>query len=106
MEGFHYEGLCSALEQLAEFEREANERVVQSGVLKGLNLEDIKRAGQGLILQDGCKSFFQKIVKNENLKTDVHVLSYCWCSDLIISAFSSGITIWNMHFICLLFMHR
>lgn len=105
MEGFHYEGLCSALEQLAEFEREANERVVQSGVLKGLNLEDIKRAGQGLILQDGCKSFFQKIVKNENLKTDVHVLSYCWCSDLIISAFSSGITIWNMHFIYLHFMH-
>lgn len=98
VEGFHYEGLCSALEQLAEFEREANERVVQSGVLKGLNLEDIKRAGQGLILQDGCKSFFQKIVKNENLKTDVHVLSYCWCSDLIISAFSSGdLNVLNVH---------
>ncbi|PRQ25705.1 putative aminopyrimidine aminohydrolase [Rosa chinensis] len=90
VEGFHYEDLCSALEQLAEFERQANERVVQSGVLKGLNLDDIKRAGQALILQDGCRSFFQKIVKYENLKSDVHVLSYCWCSDLIVSAFSSG----------------
>lgn len=95
MEEFDYERLCSALEQLVEFERKANERVVQSGVLKGLNVEDIKRAGQSLILQDGCRSFFQKIVKNENLKTDVHVLSYCWCNDLIVSAFSSGMLFGN-----------
>lgn len=98
LEEFDYERLCSALEQLAEFERKANERVVQSGVLKGLNVEDIKRAGQSLILQDGCRSFFQKIVKNENLKTDVHVLSYCWCNDLIVSAFSSGdMNVLNVH---------
>ncbi|KAJ0111985.1 hypothetical protein Patl1_01692 [Pistacia atlantica] len=87
---FDYKGLCEALKQLAEFERKANSRVVESGVLKGLNLEDIKRTGQLLMLQDGCRGFFQKIVKFENYKTDVHVLSYCWCGDLIRSAFSSG----------------
>uniref|UniRef100_F6HZR2 Protein kinase domain-containing protein n=1 Tax=Vitis vinifera TaxID=29760 RepID=F6HZR2_VITVI len=90
VEKFNYEGLCKALEQLSDFEKRANSRVVQSGVLKGLNLEDIKRAGQGLILQDGCTGFFQKILKNDNLKADVNVLSYCWCGDFIKSAFSSG----------------
>ncbi|XP_012085220.1 bifunctional TH2 protein, mitochondrial isoform X2 [Jatropha curcas] len=88
-EKFNYEGLSKALEQLADFEKRANSRVIQSGVLKGLNLEDIKRAGQQLIFQDGCRGFFQKIVRNENVKADVHILSYCWCGDLIRSAFSS-----------------
>ncbi|XP_057965127.1 bifunctional TH2 protein, mitochondrial-like isoform X2 [Malania oleifera] len=87
---FNYEGLCKALEQLSDFEKKANLRVVESGVLKGLNVDDIKRAGQRLILQDGCRGFFQKIVKDVNLEADVHVLSYCWCGDLIRSAFSSG----------------
>jgi|UniRef100_A0A2N9HCV3 thiaminase len=90
VEKFDYEGLHKALEQVAEFEKRANRRVVESGVLKGLYLEDIKRAGQRLILQDGCTGFFQKILKNDTLDTDVHVLSYCWCGDLIRSAFSSG----------------
>ena len=90
MEKFDYEGLHKALEQVAEFEKRANRRVVESGVLKGLYLEDIKRAGQRLILQDGCTGFFQKILKIDTLDTDVHVLSYCWCGDLIRSAFSSG----------------
>ncbi|XVF32320.1 hypothetical protein REPUB_Repub17cG0071700 [Reevesia pubescens] len=90
VKSFSYEGLCEALEQFADFEKKANSRVVHSGVLKGINQEDIKRAGEGLILQDGCKGFFQKIMKNENLTTAVHILSYCWCGDLIRSAFSSG----------------
>lgn len=89
VEEFNYEGLCRAIEQLSDFEKRANSRVIKSGVLKGLNLEDIKRAGEHLILQDGCKGFFQEIVKRENQKTDIHVLSYCWCGDLIRSAFSS-----------------
>ena len=87
---FNYEALCKALEQLLDFERRVNSRVIESEVLKGLNLEDVKRAGERLILQDGCTSFFQKIVNNKNLNTNVHVLSYCWCGDLIRSAFSSG----------------
>lgn len=90
MEKFDHEGLSKALEQLSDFERRANTRVIESGVLKGLALEDIKRAGERLILQDGCTGFFQSITKNENLNAKVHVLSYCWCGDLIRSAFSSG----------------
>lgn len=62
----------------------------ESGVLKGLNLEDIKRAGERMILRDGCNNFFHSIIKNEQLNADIHVLSYCWCGDLIRSAFSSG----------------
>lgn len=87
---FNYERLHNALEQLSEFEKRANNRVIESGVLKGLNLEDIKKAGERLILQDGCTTFFESVVKNENLNAKVHVLSYCWCGDLIRSAFSSG----------------
>lgn len=87
---FNYEGLCEALEKFADFEKKANLRIAQSGVLKGLNQEEIKRAGQNLILQDGCRGFFHKLLENQKMKTDVHVLSYCWCGDLIRSAFSSG----------------
>lgn len=87
---FDYDKLSIALEQLSKFENTANNRVIESGVLKGISLEDIKRAGERLILQDGCTNFFQRIVKNENLNANVHVLSYCWCGDLIRSAFSSA----------------
>ena len=90
VEKFDYEGLRKALEQLSEFERRANMRVIESNVLKGLNLEDIKRAGERLVFQDGCMDFFLCAMKNEHLNADVHVLSYCWCGDLIRSAFSSG----------------
>ncbi|XP_049391007.1 bifunctional TH2 protein, mitochondrial-like [Solanum stenotomum] len=89
-EKFDYGRLCRTVEQLSDFEKRANSRVVESGVLKGLNLEDIKRAGQQLILQDGCTDFFQSIIRNESLNADIHVLSYCWCGDLIRSSFSSG----------------
>ncbi|GMI79132.1 PALE GREEN 1, THIAMINE REQUIRING 2 [Hibiscus trionum] len=87
---FNYESLHKALEQLSDFEKRANSRVIESGVLKGLNHEDIKRAGQRLILQDGCISFFQKISQKNSLNANIHVLSYCWCGDLIRAAFSSG----------------
>ncbi|KAJ8760585.1 hypothetical protein K2173_015252 [Erythroxylum novogranatense] len=87
---FNYQTLCKALEPLSDFERRANSRVIESGVLKGLNFEDIKRAGERLILRDGCTSFFQKLVKNEKINANVHFLSYCWCADLIRSALSSG----------------
>ncbi|WZZ08733.1 hypothetical protein YC2023_094654 [Brassica napus] len=86
---FDYEGLCEALEQLSEFEKKANDRVIESGVLKGLNLDDIKRAGERLILQDGCISVFQKILKTQDVNAKLHVLSYCWCGDLIRAAFSA-----------------
>ncbi|XP_062195678.1 bifunctional TH2 protein, mitochondrial-like isoform X2 [Phragmites australis] len=85
-----YDQLYKGLEVLAEFEKLANSRVVDSGVLRGMNLEDIRKAGERLILQDGCRDFFQKIGKTrEGLNLDIHVLSYCWCAELIRSAFSS-----------------
>ncbi|KAK8487925.1 hypothetical protein V6N13_027100 [Hibiscus sabdariffa] len=87
---FKYETLHKALEQLSDFEKRANSRVIESGVLKGLNREDIKRAGKRLVLQDGCISFFQKIAQNKSLNANIHVLSYCWCGDLIRTAFSAG----------------
>lgn len=87
---FSYEILHKSLELLSDFENKANARVVDSGVLKGINLEDIRKAGERIILQDGCINFFQKVVQSENLDVNVHVLSYCWCGDLIRSAFSSG----------------
>lgn len=93
-EQFRYEVLEKALEQLAEFEKRANDRVIESEVLKGLNIEDIKRAGERLILQDGCTAFFQKLIKSDNVDLKVHILSYCWCGQLIRSAFSSG-TSWS-----------
>ncbi|OEL17208.1 putative aminopyrimidine aminohydrolase, mitochondrial [Dichanthelium oligosanthes] len=85
-----YDQLYKGLEMLAEFEKLANSRVVDSGVLRGMNLEDIRKAGERLILQDGCKNFFQRIGKTrESLNLDIHILSYCWCAELIRSAFSS-----------------
>ncbi|XP_021734748.1 bifunctional TH2 protein, mitochondrial-like [Chenopodium quinoa] len=87
---FNFDALQTALELLADFEKKANARVIDSGVLKGVNLEDIRKAGERIILQDGCTSFFQNAVHKENLDVTVHVLSYCWCGDLIRSAFSSG----------------
>lgn len=89
-EQFNVEGLHKALEQLSEFEKRATLRVIYSWVLKGLNVKDIKQAGERLLFQDGCTSFFQSLTRNEKLNTNVHVLSYCWCADLIRSAFSSG----------------
>ena len=80
-----------ALELLSDFEKRANLRVCESGVLKGLNIDDIKLAGERIILHDGCKKFFQNIsLKKNDLNAEIHVLSYCWCGDLIRSAFSSG----------------
>lgn len=83
--------MSSSLELLANFEKRANSRVVESGMLRGVNLDDIRRAGEHMKLHDGCKDFFQNIVKmKEMLTVDLHILSYCWCADLIRAAFSSG----------------
>ncbi|VFQ95861.1 unnamed protein product [Cuscuta campestris] len=87
---FDYDRLCKALQNLSDFEKTANSMVIDSGVLKGLSENDIKRAGERLIFQRGCKNFFQEITRSENLLMGVHVLSYCWSGDLIRSAFSSG----------------
>ena len=62
-----HEGLMKALELLSDFEKRANLRVCESGVLQGLNIDDIKLPGERIILRDGCKKFFQNIsLSNES----------------------------------------
>lgn len=92
---FNYEKLREALERLSDFEKKANLRVIESGVLKGLNVDDIKRAGERLKFQDGCTNFFLNAVRNDNLNKNINILSYCWCADLMRSAFSSGALLWT-----------
>ncbi|KAJ0695541.1 putative thiaminase-2/PQQC, heme oxygenase-like, multi-helical, HAD superfamily [Helianthus annuus] len=88
---FDFESLCNALAQLSDIENAANLRVDNSGVLKGLHMDDdIKWAAEHLIFQDGCLEFFREIEKRENVAIDAHILSYCWSGDLIRSAFNSG----------------
>ncbi|KAM3190380.1 hypothetical protein ACQJBY_068502 [Aegilops geniculata] len=89
-----YDQLYKGLEVLSEFERQANSRVIDSGVLRGMNLDDIRKAGERLILQDGCRNFFKKIGETrEKVNLDIHILSYCWCAELIRSAISSDVGI-------------
>ncbi|PON44384.1 heme oxygenase [Parasponia andersonii] len=95
-EVFDCDGLCKALEKVAEFEKQANARVEESGVFKGLTLHGIKHAGQSILLHNGCREFFQKI-KNEHTGIDAHVISYSWCGELIRSAFSSDLKASNIH---------
>ncbi|XP_076901897.1 bifunctional TH2 protein, mitochondrial-like [Bidens hawaiensis] len=87
---FDFERLCNALRPLSDLEKAANLKVDNSGVLKGLHMDDIKWAAEHLIFQDGCLEFFQEIEKPENVAVDAHILSYCWSGDLIRSTFNSG----------------
>ena len=78
------------LELVSEAEENASERMENSGLLQGLTLERVKFVGKQIVLQDGCRRFFRKVLKNESPNIDVHVISDCLCSELIRSAFSSG----------------
>lgn len=95
---FDFEGLYQSLEQLSQFETEANSKVVESGVLEGINTEDVKKAGEHLAFQDGCASFFEQIVtKMDSLKVDTHIISVCWSGDIIRAAFSSKSGLDGLH---------
>ena len=91
---FNYDGLSEFLKQVAEYEKGANAKVEKQGLLKDLLKEVIKKAGQSIKFHKGFREFFQKMVKNENPTFDVHVISYCWCGNLIRSAFSPGINMY------------
>nr|GLL34747.1 probable aminopyrimidine aminohydrolase, mitochondrial isoform X2 [Ipomoea trifida] len=90
-ENFNYEGLQKAFEPLSDILKHLNSEVMKAGVLKGLKLEDIKQTGESWFYQNVCMDFFQALIKNESLNADVHVLSYCWCDELIRSTISAGI---------------
>ncbi|KAL5562013.1 hypothetical protein UlMin_031760 [Ulmus minor] len=85
---FNYEGITKALKEIGEFDKEATAKVEEFGLFKDLTLDNIRRIGQHLAVRNGCHSFLENIV--ENPRTDVHVLSYSWCDDLVKAAFSSG----------------
>ncbi|XP_031092311.1 bifunctional TH2 protein, mitochondrial-like [Ipomoea triloba] len=89
-ENLNHKGLRKALEKVSYIEKEANLSVIKFGGLKGLKLKDIILAGERSILHDVCFEFFQTVKKKESLNADVHVLSYCWCGDLIRSTLSAG----------------
>ncbi|KAK6915307.1 Thiaminase-2/PQQC [Dillenia turbinata] len=91
---FNYEGLRKALEQLSDFERRANSRVIESGVLKGLNLEDIKRAGERLILQDGCK--VNLLIRLHTIDRLLATLCYRWAW-LTVAVTLGGLDVLNVH---------
>ncbi|PKA58759.1 thiaminase (transcriptional activator TenA) [Apostasia shenzhenica] len=88
---FDMDDLYKHFEHLSEFEKQANSRVFESGVLRDMNIDDIKESGEHLKLQEGCASFLQKIVmQKKKMNAELHILSYCWCADLIRSALSAA----------------
>ncbi|KAK3445423.1 hypothetical protein EUGRSUZ_A01666 [Eucalyptus grandis] len=96
---FNHSSLVQALEQVADFEKRANSRVIESGVLKGLKLEDIIKAGQSLVLQDGCISFYHKLTEI-NVDVNVQMLSYCWCVGFDHSNVHANELIFNEELLC------
>ncbi|KAJ4836403.1 hypothetical protein Tsubulata_020969 [Turnera subulata] len=86
---FSYDKVETGLEPFSILEKRANSRVVQSKVLKGLDLEGIKQVGGRQIFLDGSPIFFKKISQNENLIADINILSYSWCDEFIKSSFAS-----------------
>ncbi|PON97052.1 Eukaryotic translation initiation factor 3 subunit K [Trema orientale] len=65
---FHYNSLRKSLEPVADYEKGANATLDDSMILKDLNPEALKQAG--------------------SILEPLHIISYCWCGDLIRSASS------------------
>ncbi|PON74680.1 heme oxygenase [Parasponia andersonii] len=93
---FDYESLCAVLEQVEMIEKWANANVEASGAFKDLSLEGIQEAGQNLVLHNGCREFFEKVMTKKDLSIDVHVITNCWSGNLIRSAFSSDLQALNI----------
>ncbi|KAI3961751.1 hypothetical protein MKW92_015821 [Papaver armeniacum] len=74
---FNYDilqSLHSALVELSSSEGQAVSRIFDSGVLKGISLEDIKQGGKHMILKNGCMNFFKKVNK---LDVSVNIMVVC-----------------------------
>ncbi|RZC58902.1 hypothetical protein C5167_006201 [Papaver somniferum] len=69
----YYGGLYSAFEKLSSPKGKAVSRIFESGVLKGISLEDIKQAGKCMELHNGCLNFFEKV---NNLDVSATVSSF------------------------------
>ncbi|EXB46020.1 hypothetical protein L484_015881 [Morus notabilis] len=67
------------------------------GMLKGISLDTIKSAASTVILQDGCRRFFQKLAENESRNINVHIISNYWGSDLIKAVLSPEKNVFTVH---------
>eukprot|EP00250_Pteridium_aquilinum_P017722 c23753_g1_i1 orf=372-2159(-) len=89
-------GLRSFLEQLSEFEIQSNSEVVKKGIFEGINLEEVRRAGGEMALQEGCSNFFRQVSSYSNV--DAHIISVCWSKSFIEGAMSKeGIDFMKVH---------
>ncbi|KAL3685265.1 hypothetical protein R1sor_003287 [Riccia sorocarpa] len=94
---FNPHGLRQFLEEVSDFEGEANARVVQSEFLAGLSVESVKQAGSRIPFYRGCEELLTAVSKLEQ-SVDFHILSVCWSRTLIQSSFSSkGLEFANIH---------
>lgn len=82
--------MVKSVQPLSDFDEEANCKVLDSGLLHGLKLKQIKRLGETLALNSGCLHFFRSLLNDKRIELEVHMLSRCWCADMITSAFAQG----------------
>lgn len=83
MKKFNYEHVVKAIRPLSDFDKEANQSLIDSGLLQGLKFKQIAGLGQTLLLNSGCELFFESLLNNKKMEADAHILSYCWCADVI-----------------------
>ncbi|MCL7021957.1 hypothetical protein MKW94_001341 [Papaver nudicaule] len=80
--------LYRALDQLSEFEKIANSRIIESDILSGISFKEII-ACRSSILQDDCAKFLHHsfvITVLRDLDASLYIIS-CWCGDVMRTAF-------------------
>lgn len=77
---------------MSAFERRANLRVEDAGVLKGLSLANIHDSGRLMPLREGCSDLMRRLCARD-ANVDVHIISVCWSKTFIEGAFQKGTSI-------------
>jgi hypothetical protein len=80
--------LRAFLEKLSQFEVDSNSELIRKSALQGLELEEVRRIGGEIPLQEGCSDFFKEVCKYSNIM--VHIISVCWSKALIEGALSKS----------------
>lgn len=98
-EEFDYEKLVKALKVVSKYEEVANMHITESGLLTGMNIEDIKSAASKMAFKDGCTKFFKSILETLGIqRVGIHIVSCCWCADVLRTAFSKGVFSFSFSF--------
>lgn len=72
--------------------------IIDSGLLAGVNIEDIKRGASEMEFKDGCTKFFKSILETPDIQSvGIHIVSCCWCADVLRTAFSKGVFSFSFH---------